>query len=67
MYNVEAYYSLVGMSDELKRSFELLEVVLPDFFTGEGSILYQNIKLNGNSHASMKSTTVDILMKILVI
>ena len=52
------------MSDDLKRSFELLEVLLPDFFTGAGSIFKQNIKLNENSHATMKNTTVDILMKI---
>ena len=52
------------MSDDLKRSFELLEVLLPDFFTGAGSIFHQNIKLNGNSHTKIKNTTVDILMKI---
>ena len=33
-YNVEAYYTLVGMANDLKRSFELLEVLLPAFFKG---------------------------------
>ena len=33
-YNVEAYFSVVGMSHDLKRSFELLEVLLPAFFKG---------------------------------
>ena len=34
-YNVEAYYTLVGMANDLKRSFELLEVLLPAFFKGD--------------------------------
>ena len=45
-YNVEAYYSLVGMAQDLKRSFELLEVLLPAFFSGVKSIFKEDYKLN---------------------
>ena len=34
-YNVDAYYSVIGLSHDLKRSFQLLEVLLPAFFKGK--------------------------------
>ena len=42
-YNVEAYFSVVGMSHDLKRSFELLEVLLPAFFKGTGKSLSETL------------------------
>ena len=63
-YNVEAYYSLVGMAQDFKGSFELLEVLLPAFFSGGKSIFNQDIKFNRNKYAPIKSSTIQALMKI---
>ena len=63
-YNVEAYYSLVGMAQDLKRSFELLEVLLPRYFSGVKSIFNQDIEFNKNKHAAIKNSTINAMMKI---
>ena len=64
-YNVEAYFSVVGMSHDLKRSFELLEALLPAFFSGAASIFQEDLKFNGNnSHSTVKNETYDVLIKI---
>ena len=63
-FNVEAYYSVVGMSHDLKRSFELFEVFLPAFFSNVKSVYQEEIRLNKNVYAPMKNTTLDTLRKI---
>ena len=64
-FNVEAYYSLVGISDDLKRSFELLEVLLPQFFSGAPLIFHGDLELsNGNKHVAIKNNTMKFLMNI---
>ena len=63
-YNVEAYYSLVGMAQDLKRSFELLEVLLPAFFSGVKSIFKEDIKFNKNNYPPIKTVTLKALMNI---
>jgi hypothetical protein len=61
---VEAYYTLVGLSQDLKRSFELLEVLLPAFFNGSAAVFQEDLKFNGNnSHYSVKNETFDVLME----
>ena len=62
---MEAYYTLVGLSQDLKRSFELLEVLLPAFFRGSAAVFQEDLKFNGNnSHSSVKNETFDVLMEI---
>ena len=64
-FNVEAYYSVVGMSHDLKRSFELFEVFLPAFFSNVKSVYQEEIRFNkSNEYAPMKNTTLDTLRKI---
>ena len=63
-YNVEAYYSLVGMANDLKRSFELLEALLPSFFVGIRSIFKEKLQFNKNSHKPIKKATMIALKKI---
>ena len=60
---MEAYYSLVGMTNDLDRYFELLEVLLPSFFAGASSI-FKNEHRNKNSHAPIKSSTMKAMLKI---
>ena len=64
---MEAYYTLVGLSQDLKRSFELLEVLLPAFFRGSAAVFQEDLKFNGNnnnSHSTVKNETYDVLMEI---
>ena len=63
-FNVEAYYSVVGMSHDLKRSFELLEILLPTFFSNSKSVYHEEIRFNQNVYAPIKNATLDALMKI---
>ena len=63
-FNVEAYYSVVGMSHDLKRSFELLEILLPAFFSNAKSVYHEEIQLNKNVYAPIKNATLDALMNI---
>ena len=63
-FNVEAYYSVVGMSHDLKRSFELLEILLPAFFSNAKSVYHEEIRLNKNVYVPIKNATLDALMKI---
>ena len=44
-FNVENYYSLVGMANDLRRSFELLEILLPAFFLVLNPYLKKNCNL----------------------
>ena len=62
---MEAYYTLVGLSQDLKRSFELLEVLLPAFFSGSAAVFQEDLKFNGNnSHSKpVKNETFDGLME----
>ena len=62
-FNVEAYYSVVGMSHDLKRTFELLEVLLPAFFSNAKSVFHEEIRFNKNVHAPIKNETLNALMK----
>ena len=52
------------MSHDLKRSFELLEVFLPAFFSNTKSVYHEEIRFNKNVYAPIKNTTLDALMKI---
>ena len=52
------------MSHDLGRSFELLEALLPNFFSGVKSIYSEGARLNKNSYAPIKKSTLDALMKI---
>ena len=62
---MEAYYTLVGLSQDLKRSFELLEVLLPAFFSGSSAVFQEDLKFNGNnSYSSVKNETLNVLMEI---
>ena len=63
-FNVEAYYSLVGMANDLKRSFELLEALLPAFFTGFKDIFEEDLEFNTNSHPPIKNTTIEAMKRI---
>ena len=63
-FNVENYYSLVGMANDLRRSFELLEVLLPAFFSGANSIFKEELRFNTNSHPPIKNTTMKALLNI---
>ena len=63
-YNVEAYFSLVGMSYDLKRSFELLEVLLPAYFSNAKSIFCEDLKFNKNNYKLVKNTTLEAMKKI---
>ncbi len=45
---MEAYYSLVGLSQDLKRSFELLEILLPAFFSNATSVYQDKLRLEHN-------------------
>ena len=51
------------MTEDLKRYFELLEVLLPSFFVGTSSI-FKNEHVNNNSHPPIKNATMKALMKI---
>ena len=63
-YNVEAYYSLVGLTNDLKRSFELLEVFLPAFFSGMLILTWFNLSsnLHENGHEKSVPTYLDITL-----
>ena len=63
-YNVEAYFSLVGMSYDLKRSFELLEVLLPAYFSNTKSIFREDLMFNKNNYKQVKNTTLEAIKKI---
>ena len=52
------------MAQDLKRSFELLEVLLPAFFSGVKSIFKEDLKFNKNMHPPIKNDTLKALMKI---
>ena len=62
-FNVEAYYSVVGMSHDLKRALELLEVLLPAFFSNAKSVFHEEIRFNKNVHAPIKNETLNLLIK----
>ena len=57
-------YLVVGLSHDLKRSFELLEVLLPAYFYSASSIFRQKINLNRNDHEPLKNDTLNVLMKM---
>ena len=38
-FNVESYFSVVGLSHDLKRSFELMESLLPLYFDGRSNLM----------------------------
>ena len=63
-FNAEVYYSVVGMSHDLKRSFELLEAFLPAFFSNAKSEFHEGIRLHKNAYPPIKNETLDALMKI---
>ena len=52
------------MANDLKRSFELLEVLLPSYFKGTKSIFQEEMYVNKNSHPPIKNATMEALMKI---
>jgi hypothetical protein len=63
-YNAETFYSIVGLTDDLKRTFDLLEAYLPKFFIGAPALLkkYANLKLNENKHKAIQNDTIGLLM-----
>ena len=61
---MEAYYTLVGLSQDLKRSFELLEVLLPAFFRGSAAVFQEDLKFNGNNRSSFSVLQAEQMHKM---
>ena len=52
------------MANDLRRSFELLEILLPAFFSGAKSIFKEELRFNTNSHLPIKNATMKALLNI---
>ena len=52
------------MANDLRRSFELLEILLPAFFSGAKSIFKEELQFNTSSHPPIKNTTMKALLNI---
>jgi len=65
-YNVEAYFSVVGLSHDLKRSFQLLEALLPRFFSGAPEVFRKaaHVRINANSYKPIANSTISYLMAL---
>ena len=61
-YNVEAYFSLVGMSYDLKRSFELLEVLLSAYFSNAKSIFREDLRFNKTRTSYRNGRNIEALI-----
>ncbi len=48
--NIEKYYAVVGLTEEMEATFKLLEWVIPSFFRGS-TIVYK-----GNDYAKLCQT-----------
>lgn len=61
-YNVEAYYSVVGLAYDLKRTLKVLEAYLPLFFHGALEHFDEDLRLNVNSHPDITEKTMNDLL-----
>ena len=63
-YNVESYYSVVGIMQDLKRTVELFQSYLPLFFENVMEIFDEKLKLNVNKYPGINNETYELLMNL---
>ena len=63
-YNVESYYSVVGIMQDLKRTVKLFQSYLPLFFQNVMEIFDEKLKLNVNKYPGINNETYELLMNL---
>ena len=63
-YNVESYYSVVGIMQDLKRTVKLFQSYLPLFFENVMEIFDEKLKLNVNKYPGINNETHELLMNL---